>query len=321
MESNNPKYIYDISNKHCEQVNMNKKRVENKKLWLKILENEEQENNKVLDILFYLYDCKNYTSNGKMIAKDLNIHVAAINGYISSFGKRIIDLLNLDKQVSKQSKSRRWNIPFETVSELNDKHTFTWKLRKELIDALIEKYDLIPKEDISGEIDYNIEFVDFEYLSKHIINKKKNYRSRETDYEKINKNKKAIGNRGEKAILQYEINKLNSIGLTSLASQVTICDDDAIGYDIVSYNENEEEIHIEVKTNSGNKPYLDFYITDNELQHLKEEDNYYIYYLYNIKGKPKCHVIDKNSILKNETDFFQPVIYKVNIDVLRKSSD
>lgn len=523
---------------------VNKKRVDSKKEWLKILDNEKQDDNKILDILFYLYDCKNYTSNAKTIAKDLNSSVAALNSYVSSFGTRVVKLLDLDEQIGDNSNHRRWNIPFETVEALNSNHIFTWKLRKELVEALVEKYDLIPKSDISineeikhftkeypyeifrenitndllarqhfvdkfnisainkmelddfvigkaeltekgkgtfcyliertmlnlgdmrgsyvskfgvwyskkndqyefskkygdsleeafqnlkqqiinlligasnndynqiteceianifkgkilstyfpdkylclfdeqdvnkflnalninydvhventlekkkkllqefkqrnnyfkdkldayfvkflyfnfqnelkikntiaGEIDYNIEFVDFDYLEHRLSILAKSYRSRETDYEKINRNKKDIGNRGERAILQYEISKLNKLGLTSLAERVTICDNDAIGYDIVSYNNQGQEIHIEVKTNSGNKPYLDFYITDNELQHLKEEENYYIYYLYNIKGKPMCHIVDKEMILKREKEYLHPVIYKVNINVSRK---
>ena len=523
---------------------VNKKRIGDKKTWLKILNNEDQDDNKVIDILLYLYDCKNYTSNGKVIAKFFNTDVGAINSYIKSFGKRIIDLIGLEEQISDEGSSRRWNIPFQTVPELNKKNIFTWKLRKELVEALIEKYDLIPKDEdsiddkilqffeeypyndfcelieqdlvsreyfikkftlnnimsmtlddfvigkaeiddkgrdsfcyliertmqhlgqmrgsfvskfgvwyskddhdykftkkygatleeafenlkkeiclllvsannndfekiskceianifkgkilstyypekylcifdeedvdkflnildikydvhvintlekkknllieyknhnkylskysdyyyvlflyitfknelktkntISGEIDYNLEFVDFEYLKKHEVMKKNSYRSRDTDYEKINRNKKDIGNRGENAVLQNEINKLKSLGLNELAEQVCVCDNDAIGYDIISYDDKGNEIHIEVKTNSSNKSYLDFYITDNELQHLIDEDNYYIYYLFNIKGKPKCHIINKKKILKNNKEFFQPVIYKVNVDVLEK---
>ena len=528
-------------NQYFEMVN--KKRVPDKKTWLEILNNEETENNKALDILLYLYDCKNYTSNGKNIAKYFNTDVGAINSYIKSFGKRIIDLLNLDEQIYNEKSSRRWNIPFVTVPELNTKNVFTWRLRKELIEALIEKFDLIPKEDtiddkikdfiedypyddfcksiekdmearqyfinkfaltnimnmtldefvigradidekgrdtfcyliertmqrlgdmrgsfvskfgvwyskeeheykytkkfgenlesafkklkqeicfllvsannnnyeeikkceianifkgkilstyfpekylcifdeedvdkflnildiqydihqidtlekkkallksykdnnsilkdysdyyfviflyrtfrdelktkntIAGKIDYDIEFVNFEYLKRHEVSRKNSYRSRETDYERINRNKKDIGNRGEDAILKNEINKLKNLGLNELAEQVCICDNDALGYDINSFDENGNEIHIEVKTNSNNKSYLDFYITDNELKHLIEEDNYYIYYLYNIKGKPKCHIINKKDILAKQDEFFQPVIYKVNVDVSEK---
>ena len=175
------------------------------------------------------------------------------------------------------------------------------------------------KNTVTGEIDYNIEFIDYEYMRKHQFIKKDGYRSKNIDYERITRNKKDIGNRGERAILQYEIHKLKDLGLVELAKQVFICDNDAIGYDIVSYDETGKEIHIEVKTNSTNKSYLDFYITDNELQHLINDDNYYIYYLFNIKSKnPKCHIINKSMILKNNKEFFQPVIYKVNVDVLEK---
>lgn len=522
----------------------NKKRVEDKKQWIRVLKNEQQDDNMALNILLFLYDCKNYTSNGKAIASYFNTDVAAINSYVKSFGKRVIDLLGLEEQKREDGTNRRWNIPFETVPSLNDNNKFTWKLRKELIEALVEEYDLIPREDesiedkiqqyideypyddycksieddlkaredfvarftlntiqnmsiddfvigradidekgresfcylierkmqqlgdmrgsfvskfgvwyskeeqdykftkkygetleeafnnlkkeiclllvsasnndyeeikkckiadlfkgkilstyypekylcifdeedvdkflnlleikydvheidtlekkkkllieyknnhpllskysdyyfvlflyiafknevkikntVSGEIDYDIEFVDFEYLKNHEVQKKNQYRSRDTDYEKINRNKKDVGNRGENAILQSEINKLKKLGLNDLAERVCISDNDAIGYDIISFDENGNEIHIEVKTNSGNKSYLDFYITDNELQHLIEDSNYYIYYLYNIKGRPKCHIINKESILRNNKELFQPVIYKVNVDVLQK---
>ena len=540
-------YIESFNNEDSIDNNykiFNKKRVPDKKSWLKVLDNENSENNKAIDILLYLYDCKNYTSNGKKIAKYFNTDVAAINSYIKSFGKRVIDLLQLEEQSNGDGSSRRWNIPFETVPEENKSNVFTWKLRKELIDALIEKFDLLPKEEtidekiknyledypydaycegikkdlvareyfvskfslsnimkmnlndyvigradidsngrdtfcyliersmqglgdmrgsfvskfgvwyskddqeyqytkkygnnleqafkklkedicfllvsannddyeeisnceipnifkgkilstyypekylcifdeedvdkflnaldiqydvhiintlekkktllqqyknqnnllkeysddyfvlflyrtfknelrtkntVSGEIDYNIEFVDYEYLKNHEVKNKNNYRPRETDYERINRNKKDVGNRGENAILQYEKNKLKSLGLLDLAEQVSLCENDASGHDIDSFDEHGNEIHIEVKTNSGNKSYLDFYITNNELEHLMSDDNYYIYYLFNIKGKPKCHILNKKDLLNRKEEFFQPVIYKVNIDVLEKN--
>ena len=116
--------------------------------------------------------------------------------------------------------------------------------------------------------------------------------------------------------MQYEKNKLINKGLINLSKKVSICDNDAIGYDIISFDDNGNEIHIEVKTNCSNCSYLDFYITDNELQRLKEDENYYIYYLYDIKKKPKYHIINKKMLL--EKDFLQPVIYRASIDVLKK---
>ena len=542
-------YLEDIDDIQMEEDNINyinKKRVANKKDWLKVLDSEKQEDNKALDILLYLYDCKNYTSNGKNIAKYFDIDVAAVNSYIRSFGKRVVELLNLEEQIYDEKSTRRWNIPFETIPELNKRNNvFTWKLRKELVEALMEKYDLSPKNNtieerikrfveeypyedfcekikkdleareyfvnkftltniinmtldefvigkaeiddkgretfcyllersmqnlgqmlgafvskfgvwyakeegmykytqkygsnleeafeklkqeisfllvnaynnnyeeinkceianifkgkilstyfpekylcifdeedvdkflnllgiqydmyivdsiekkklllqaykennellkeysdyyflrflyktfkgdleekhtVSGEIDYNIEFVDFEYVKKHETAKRNNYRSRETDYEKINRNKKDVGNRGENAILRYEINKLKRIGLNDLAEQVDLCENDAVGYDIVSFDEHGNEIHIEVKTNSTSKNCLDFYLTSNELEKLMEDEKYYIYYLYNIKNKPKCHIINKDKILSRKDEFFEPVIYKINIDLSEKGN-
>ena len=525
-----------------EHIGINEKIVDSKKKWIKILENEDEiKDNKVLEILFFLYDCKNCTSTQKNIAQYFKTQVGIINSYISNFGQRIIDYLNIKDQENFRGDSLRWNIPFETISELNKDNVFTWKLRNELIEAMVEKYNLLPKtidmidnkikqfiegrpyveymnsiskdiqmrkdfikkfnknqiinmeiddfvtgrskidnkgkesfcyilefcmrnlgdmrggsvskfgvwystkngkydfknkygktleeaflnlkqqiyyllnsgynkdyneieknsispilkgkilstyypefylaifneehvdkflvelnidydinsvdtlekkkyllkefkenrkefkdksdeyfiiflyetfrdaikekNTVSGAIDYNIEFVDFNYLQRHHVNKKNEYRSRSTDYEKINRNKKDVGNRGEQAVLKYEKNKLIKLGMKELAEQVYICENDAIGYDIVSYDKNGKEIHIEVKTNSSNTKYLDFYITDNELSTMIVDDSYYIYYLFNIKGKPKCHIINRQKILERKEEFFQPVIYKVNIDV------
>lgn len=522
---------------------INQKRVKNIDDWKRILKAEKRENNIAIDILKYLYDCNNYISNGKNIAKYFGVDVAAINSYIKSFGKRVIDLLGIDEQYRSDGSRRRWNIPFETVTELNKPNVFTWKLRGELVDALCDFFDLEPKDKtiadkfesfqndysfeeynkniennlqarnefvskfpinsikdltldefvigrkgidsngeksfcylleismrklgemrgatsqkfgvwyskknkqyeftkkyeqtleeafdnlkreitlllfnaynndldrvseceianlfkgkllstyfpekfidiydeedvdkflnilninydihevntiekkkrllldyqqntepfkkyssnyfmmflyrefketlyskntVSGEIDYNLDFVELEYLKKHETVQKQGYRSRETDYERISRNKKDVGNRGEKAILKSEIIKLKKLGMDELAEQVSISENDAIGYDILSFDEEGNEIHIEVKTNSSNNSYIDFYISDNELQHLMEEDNYYIYYLYNIKGKPKVHIVNKKSILQNDKDFFKPVIYRVSVDVQEK---
>jgi len=181
------------------------------------------------------------------------------------------------------------------------------------------KNELKIKHTVNGEIDYNIEFIDFNYLGKHEVKKKSTFRPRETDYERISRNKKDVGNRGENAILNNEIDKLRKLGLNYLADKVSLCENDAEGYDLVSYDSEGNEIHIEVKTNSSNSKYLDFYITDNELQHLMSDDKYYIYYLYDIKNsKPKCHIINKQEILKNREKYLRPVIYKVDIDVEKK---
>ena len=46
----------------------------------------------------------------------------------------------------------------------------------------IFKREVKEKHTVNGEIDYNIQFVDFNYLGRHEYEKRKIYRSRETDY-------------------------------------------------------------------------------------------------------------------------------------------
>lgn len=182
------------------------------------------------------------------------------------------------------------------------------------------KKELKEEHTVNGEIDYNMEVVHFNYLGRHISENKNNYRSRETDYEKINRNKKDIGNRGENAVLNYEKNNLKELGLNDLAERVELSENDAIGYDILSFNPDGTEKHIEVKTNSNSSnKILDFYITDNEFKKIEEDPYYNIYYLFSIKKNPKIHVVNKELLAKEKDVYLQPVLYKVSIDVNKKT--
>lgn len=51
-----------------------------------------------------------------------------------------------------------------------------------------------------------------------------------------------------------------------------------------------------------------------KMERMKEDDKYYIYYLYNIKKKIKCHIINRNNLLEFES-LFEPIAYKINLDV------
>lgn len=143
----------------CEDIStkdkfLNAKRIKTKKDWIDILDAEEQEDNIILEILFYMFDCKDYTSNGLNILKALQTKGIKINGIpnsqIASFGRRIIKLKGIPEQKRENNQNRYWNIPFETDFSKNNK-IFTWKLRKELVEALIEKYNLIKEEKITAE--------------------------------------------------------------------------------------------------------------------------------------------------------------------------
>jgi hypothetical protein len=77
---------------------------------------------------------------------------------------------------------------------------------------------------------------------------------------------RALGRRGEEYVLRCEQERLRKIGRTDLATRVKWVseDDDGLGYDILSYDEQGQEIYVEVKTtNAGHQSR--FFITDNEL--------------------------------------------------------
>lgn len=533
----------DLNNKNNDifdnGINLNKKRIKSKQDWIDILNNEEQEDNVILDILHYMINCKEYTSNGLKIQKCLNLN-GIPNLDIKRFGERIVKLKKIPDQFRANGQRIYWNIPFETVIEKNTNLIFTWKIRKELADALIEKYNLtlehstledlvidfkeelsekefnkiikkeidlrdkfvkkftleqikklsleefvtgrskidnqgqnsfcyllesklthlgelrgpsaikfgvyftkynkykyakkygislnnafenikkeicellkaaenddfdkmdkslispmfkgkilsvyypdkylsilnevdidkflyyldVPydnekicttemkkivlkkfkennrylknmndyyfmrflyysfkkelkiKTTVPGFINSNLEKVEFKYIGPHKTNVKEKYRSRETNYEKINRVKKETGLKGEKAVLEFEKNKLIKLGYYDLVEYVQQCDNDAQGYDIISFDENRNEIHIEVKTNSSsNKNTMDFYLTNREYIKLCEEPNYYIYYLFDIKTKPKYHIVNKKELLKNK-DYLKPVVYKISVDII-----
>ncbi len=528
-----------------ESKEYNVKRVKDKKEWKKIIENEEKiTNSKILEILSFMLECKNFTSYGKRIAEYFKVSVGEINLEIARFGKRIINLTGISNQTGETGENRYWNIPFETVFEENSNKKFTWKIRKELLEALKEKYNLIDykdnsidnkineyvknnsyseymnkisqeikirnnftkkfsmpfiknmeledyvigradiddsgknsfcylietqmkqlgemrgstshkfgiyyseegkyvytkkygnnetevletikkeilellingkndnyeeiekskiapifrgkilstyypekyldifKEDdvdkflnileinydineydtvekkkkllkkfkeskeklkdksdyyfcsflydtyrneldiehtINGEIDYNLQFVDFNYIRNH-ISKKQTFRSKETDYDKINRNKKDIGNRGENAVLEYEKRKLKLLGYDDLIGFVEKTNNDALGYDIDSFDENKKPLHIEVKTSNANSNnIMEFYISDNEVQRMSDDNSFCIYYVYGISNKrPKCHIVNKEILLKNKEIYFKPIVYKISIDVDKK---
>ena len=191
---------------------------------------------------------------------------------------------------------------------------------KQLTDTEIKekKSEIKESEEIKGEIAYyNFEEIKFKYLGEH-ISKNSNKPKGKFNYVKIEEQKKVVGDRGENAILNYEKDRLLEKGLVELSKKVRIVEDDSLGYDVISYDDTGKEKHIEVKTKSGLSNYLDFYLTENELNKFKTEKNHYIYYVFDIKNKkPKFTVIDKSTLLENEQIYLKPVAYRVQIDVKR----
>jgi len=88
--------------------------------------------------------------------------------------------------------------------------------------------------------------------------------------------------------------------------------DPSIGYDILSFEIDGTEKHIEVKsssTNSSDKK-IHFFISDNEDEHIVNNPNACIYYVYNFKNK-KIKEIKREQYLKMKKT---PRLFEVDID-------
>jgi hypothetical protein len=100
------------------------------------------------------------------------------------------------------------------------------------------------------------------------------------DYISVAKQYKDLGNAGEELVIEYEKEKLKKLGFQELIDEVKSVLDGK-GYDVLSFDENRNEIHIEVKTTSGdiNTP---FFLSENEYGYLKfKPEYYYLYRIYN----------------------------------------
>lgn len=134
------------------------------------------------------------------------------------------------------------------------------------------------------------------------------------DFEDWNKYMKLIGDLGEKYVYEREIRKLLEARRDDLAEKVNadIAKDHRKGYDILSYTETGEELHIEVKATPGS---LDtpFFITKNEWdkanEFIEQGKLYEIHRVYNVgKDNIDIHIYKDIQFLKLED-----VLYKVDM--------
>jgi hypothetical protein len=126
---------------------------------------------------------------------------------------------------------------------------------------------------------------------------------------------KRIGDLGELWVLEREKEKLRQAEKPKLAEKVKHVakeKGDGLGYDILSYDTNGNQIFIEVKTTKGNANAT-FYITRNELEKSKiEKELYRLYRVHKFdEEKEKGELLIIKGDLSNLCEI--PVSYKVNI--------
>lgn len=181
---------------------------------------------------------------------------------------------------------------------------------KPIVDTYL---DSLPKQ-IDGEP------LQFDYFEAEAVkpNNKELVRAVQ-DYEKSQRNKQKAGENAELAVIHYERDKLNNLGHPELAELVTqiSMDNSAAGYDVKSYEINEDgsfiEIHIEVKSAKLVGKYVEFFISENELNKFKNDPNHKIYCLIKSGRSYKLHEVNKYDFFRN--NYLSPMTYRVRIRV------
>lgn len=107
-----------------------------------------------------------------------------------------------------------------------------------------------------------------------------------------------LGERGEEFVLQFERSRLLLSNREDLAKEVEWTSKergDGAGYDIRSFNpNNDNELFIEVKTSNSGK-FQPFYISENEVAFSKENyTQYSLYRVFNFKRAPKLFMLPGN---------------------------
>jgi signal peptidase I len=140
------------------------------------------------------------------------------------------------------------------------------------------------------------------------------------DFEKQNNSFRVIGTRGEEIVLKAEKDYLRSIEKRNLIKKVIRVskDDDSLGYDILSFDENGIKKYIEVKsTKASPGTEISFILSSNQYMKAKELNNYYLYLVFDVKTmNPRIWKIKNPLSYENKGLSLIPSQYKATIITL-----
>ena len=187
-----------------------------------------------------------------------------------------------------------------------------------LIDNLAEI--VLDEDDQKSSEVFDYEIPEYEPTIKEV--KEKIYSPKKSNNNKKNifpsKPSKKVGRAGEEHVYKYEYKKLMDHGREDLAEKIVKQYEDLSffpGYDIKSFNEDGEEIFIEVKsTVSKGKDY--FEISANEVLAAESlEGSYFIYQVTNALANPKISAIVRNPMkyVEHNKILLESWIYKMFI--------
>lgn len=268
-----------------------------------------------------------------------------LNHYLNKFNLDTTELLKSDPIIKRQALlefkdsdeiMRTWSVEIfseflyskieppvaKNIYKDNKKKTVSSKNETEqddLEDYLPTIFPLNPKPEF---IDLNIlpaisdEGAEIVYDQKDLKGFERKSGKGKKNYTKLFKRYKEYGDRGEYIVKNAEINELKSFGMKDLSDKVEQVSDesDSYGFDILSYEIDGREKHIEVKATSAPVGNASFFITENEIRKAKQLQNYYLYIVFEVTSvNPKIWRIKNPFNPKNEDVVLKPNIYRVNI--------
>lgn len=160
------------------------------------------------------------------------------------------------------------------------------------------------------------------FENKNRIKNKSN--GKKVNQTQANTNKILAGKLGEEIVFKYEKNKLKGLKSDKKPVLITQTEDknitlDGLGYDIISFNEKNEKIYIEVKCSTTNfSNDVSFYISEKEVKLMNgqingiDKEHCFIYYVHNInKDALTAEILIINSSMFSKLNL-SPTMYKVN---------
>ena len=178
--------------------------------------------------------------------------------------------------------------------QLIDAHSFLWIIGSK------EEEDFIKE----SEDNISVKFHKINTKSRKIKSRRKAgevHTKTPVDFIENQKKKQLKGREAEEYVYNYEKEKLTTEGRPDLALKVKDRSLElGLGYDILSYNKEGEEKHIEVKSSNSNS----FYLSKNELE-VSAQDRQYWIYIVTINQQRTNYIIKaiESPQFNNESDF------------------
>ncbi len=234
--------------------------------------------------------------------------------YLSIFSEAHLDYyihrLDLDHKVTSKTdiiEKRQILVNFRNSNSTMSKwplHAFSY--------FLYNKYPGSPKEseDI-GEYFETAEFVSGNFVS--VDDQIEVLGHGKGDYLSQQESRAKLGERGEYVVMRYEMDKLQRLKIKKKPIQQSL-KNDSLGYDILSYAEDETPIYIEVKSTNLSSKDFHIYLTANEFATAsKYGDSYHIYIVFKPNAAKPVILDWGNPFLEKDKVALIPVHYKIHL--------